>query len=385
MIDRQGKFPTWKIISSDDKPGPSVSLVAVGDMMFCREVGEQVRAHGADFPFELVRPLLTQGDLVVGNLETPIAGPRPGIEVPPHGGFRSEPECAAALRQAGFNILSRANNHALDCGRVGVEETTEWLKQADILWGGVGESREVATRPVILTVNGLKLGFLFRTWAPKYARRKGGQQVALLSRREILRAVTALRQQVDCCIVSLHFGQELVSYPMPEEARLAREIIAHGADLLLGHHPHVLQGIERFDKGLIVYSLGNFVFHKRTGPEGESAILRCRLASHEVLAAELIPLEINADFRPELLAGPRAEELLQRVRALSEKLGTPEADRLFWEQAGSAFVKKQKTGLRRQLPRFGWRYIVRRLRMTNWMHVRLACYVLRRKLRKLIG
>ena len=385
MTDNQPNLPTWKIISSNNESGPSVSLAAVGDMMFCREVGEQVRAHGADFPFDLVRPVLAQSDLVLGNLETPIARPLPGIEKPAHAGFRSEPSCAAALREAGFRVLSLANNHALDCGRLGVEETRRWLNEAGLLWGGVGGDQAEAGRAVIAEFGGLRLGFLFRARVQKSARSSGGEQIARLSPTALLAAVAHLSEQVDCCVVSLHFGQELVDYPMPEEVQLARALVEHGAALVIGHHPHVLQGIERHGKGLIAYSLGNFVFHKRTGLESESAILRCRLAPHEVLEAELIPVEITPDLRPAPACGARGEALLQRVGKLSEKLGTAESAKLFWEQAAAAFIRKQKQDWRYQFPRYGWRYPLRRLRMTNWMHVRIACYVLRRKLRKLIG
>jgi poly-gamma-glutamate synthesis protein (capsule biosynthesis protein) len=372
---------TWEIIPPPAGGSrPAVTLIAVGDIMLCRAVGDQIRAHGPDFPFELVRPLLAQGDVAFANLETPIARPLPGIAVPPHNGFRSDPLCAEALRRAGFTIVSRANNHALDCLAVGVEETDRYLQDAGISWAGVGDGLGGARQPTVVEASGIKIGFLARTHVPKLFAKADGKRVALLSRREILRAVEALRRQVDYCVVSLHLGQEVVDHPMPEDVRLARELVERGTDLVIGHHPHVTQGVERWGRGLIAYSLGNFVFHRREGAEGDSAILRCHLAGGEVVGAELIPVITGADFRPRPAQGEQGETILRRVQALSTQLGTRQAAREFWDQAATRFARRERRALRHQLPRYGWRFFARRARGMRWMHLRLGLHALRRAL-----
>ena len=144
---------------------------------------------------------------------------------------------------------------------------------------------------------------------------------------EILGDVRRAGAAADCVVVSLHWGDEFIDRPSPDEVTLARRIIDAGASLIIGHHPHVLRGVERRGKGYIVYSLGNFVCDMLwEEPLRETAIAECRLSNGGVEDVRLLPARINDDSQPVLLAGDAATQLDGRIRALGEALRRGESD-----------------------------------------------------------
>jgi poly-gamma-glutamate synthesis protein (capsule biosynthesis protein) len=238
--------PTVRATSdaAPSRSAPTVTLAAVGDILLDREVGDEIARRGSRYPFERVAELLSAADLTFGNLECPLA--ERGTRVVKRYSFRAHPKTAECLALAGFDLLSLANNHTMDCGRTGLVETMETLHRRGLRWCGAGETRAHAEAATVLAVKGLKVAFVgFCEFLPEGSfLRDDRPTIAFASEAGVRPAVTAARAQAHVVVASFHWGVEYDSRPHPRQVRLARAAVEAGADLVLGHHPHVLQGIE---------------------------------------------------------------------------------------------------------------------------------------------
>ena len=250
---------------SPELPVASVRLVAVGDIMMHQDVKRAEAEDGGGFPAlwaDLV-PLFQGADLAFGNLETPVA-PTTGRPGKPFQ-FNAPASLPLALRASGFTVLSTANNHAFDQGRKGVLETLDRLHQAQLVAIGSGEDRPRAESTQILERNGLKVAFLGFTdlFNLDLDRKATEPWVRPLDLEPALAAVREARSKADIVVVSVHWGNEYQHAPTKRQRGIARKLVEAGCDLLLGHHPHVLQPLELMTvgarKALVAYSLGNFI------------------------------------------------------------------------------------------------------------------------------
>jgi len=297
--------------SSDDG---LVELVAVGDILLSRTVEERMEVFGSEYPFEAVAELLREADLAVGNLESPFA--IGGDPIEKRFTFRQHADHAFALDQAGFDVLSLANNHLLDFGDTSLTETIEALRSQRVAYVGAGLSYEEAYRPLIVEVKRKRIAFL----AYAAARWKGSAEVptrewiAFADPTSIRGDVARAKEQADLVIVIMHLGTEYQQNPDEEQLAVSRAAAEGGACLVIGHHPHVVQGTEEYAGGFIVYSLGNFVFDIDV-VEGarEGAILRVLLGDSGVERAEIIPVRIVDDVQPRFLAGENGLPVVTRV------------------------------------------------------------------------
>jgi len=290
--------PTGTPISSRQ-----VTLEAVGDIMLARTVGDQVQAHGPQIVFAGVQSVFDSADVLVGNLECAITDS--GERQQKTYTFAAHPETALALALAGFDVLSLANNHAMDYGSQGLFDTRDHLKQYGIASVGAGANAAEAHAPVILERNGLRLAFLAyvdvpvekdgfdaRTWIAT-ASQPG---IAWADLDQITTDVAAARLQSDIVIVQLHSGYEVGSYIptiSPNQLAEAHAAIDAGAALVLGSHPHILQSIEQYHGGLIAYSLGNFVMDDYQGIANATIILRVVLTPAGVQSYDWVPVLIE--------------------------------------------------------------------------------------------
>jgi poly-gamma-glutamate capsule biosynthesis protein CapA/YwtB (metallophosphatase superfamily) len=273
---------------------PTARVVAVGDIALVDAVLRRAR-EGVD-PFAAVRPLLAAADLAMGNLECVLSSrPAPAARVgaPPRVTLAAPCAGASLLTAAGFDLLSLANNHAFDLGPAGALDSLRCVRGAGLAAVGLGGSRAEAEAPVRVTLGGLRVGvvaFAYDTNRPAGA----GARVALLDDDPVA-AVRALRPTVDAVLVSLHWGVEFVHTPTAAQVRLAHALVDAGADAVIGHHPHVLQGVEVYRGRPVVYSLGNFVFGPQRWPRDASAVLgltltRARAGEGAVRAVTLTPV-----------------------------------------------------------------------------------------------
>ncbi|WP_243372157.1 CapA family protein [Geotalea sp. SG265] len=310
---------------------PSIAMAdklvinAVGDIMLAGKGSAVLERLGYDHPFAATASVLKTGDLTVGNLETPIAS----------GGrefrnkrfrFKAAPMAAAALKRAGFNVLSMANNHMLDYGETGLLETINHLDNLGIKHSGAGKSLADARREAIVSCNGSTVAFLsYSLTYPEefFARsRRAGTAPGYppFFERDISRAKAA----ADYVVVSFHWGKEGAAMPQRYQISTARKAVDAGANLVIGHHPHVLQGIESYKNALIFYSLGNFAFGSMSRNSDRSVIARITL-DKGVAEAELIPINVlnrEVKFQPAILKGKKGNDVIRRLRTISSAMGT---------------------------------------------------------------
>mgnify|MGYP000908867245 CR=1 FL=1 len=252
-----------------------VRVALVGDIMLGRKVGEYIKLEGADYPFLPVKERLLAADLVFANLEAPTCSTGEFINL-----FRAHPRVVDGLKRAGIDIVSLANNHVLDYHQECLFETWELLSEAGIKQVGSGMTLKDATAGEILTVKGLKVGFLAYTETWFLYSRAGinwiaGDYpgVAPLDKALICADVKRLKSQADVVIVSLHWGIEYAKKITQEEKTLALSIIEAGGDVVFGHHPHVIKPWIFYRSKPIFYSVGNFIFDPLKPPLTEVSLL----------------------------------------------------------------------------------------------------------------
>jgi len=283
---------------------PSLTLIFVGDVMLDRGVEYMVQEKGGgDFkwPFLRIADYLKKADILFGNLESVISDI--GLRVGSIYSFRAEPEAIEGLTYAGFDILSVANNHIFDYGRAAMEDSFKRLKEAGIEYIGGGFSEEEARSPAIKDIKGTKIAYLAYTnlGSEYFAATEDRSGIAWLDER-ITEDIKTSKKKADIVTVSMHFGEEYQSQPTLEQKYFAHLAIDTGADLVIGHHPHIIQPIERYKEGYIIYSLGNFVFDQGFSAETMKGLLLEVLVENGRIKT-VIPktIKLNPFFQPEMV------------------------------------------------------------------------------------
>ena len=293
-----------------------VELLAVGDIMLARTPEERMEVFGSGYPFAATGNLLRGADVTMGNLECALTASSQPI---PHKLylFRAHPRHVVGLVRAGFDVLILGNNHTSDYGQAGLDETVETLRDHGLAYVGAGSSAEEAYRPLFLEVKGPRLALL------SYAMSSFKQvpwemppdtHVAYAEVSVIQEAVRQARQQADVVIVNLHAGIEYARTPSDEQRMLAYAAADAGADLVIGHEPHVVQNTEVRGDCLIAWSLGDFVFDiSAVDAARDGVLLRALLAADGLRSAELIPVRIVDDVQPQLVADAAGNPIVQRI------------------------------------------------------------------------
>ena len=298
---------------------------AVGDVMLAGRWAGHIRANGYDYPFRAVSDELSRGDITIANLETPIA--KSGTEFSAKKfRFKAEPAVAAALRKSGINLVTLANNHSMDFGEPALLETLLHLNEAGIAWIGAGKNLSEARKMALYSIRGKKIAFLGYSLTQPTEFFAGNNRAGTTPGLEKIFAedIRRARQQADFVIVSFHWGTEGKSNVQPYQRIAGHKAIDAGADVIIGHHPHVLRGVERYNGGVIFYSLGNFVFASKSKTADAGMIVRLRLGDGG-REAELLPLDIlhrRVGFQPRLLTGAPADHIIQRLNTLSHPFNT---------------------------------------------------------------
>ncbi len=276
----------------------SVLLGAVGDVMLARTVPTRISAHDAAWPWENLTPCWRSADLRFCNMECAVADG--GQQVIKKYSFRADPRLAARVLAAGrINIAVLANNHSYDYARSGLTETLAHLQQDGITALGAGRNRAAAIAPRIVECNGLKLAFVAYTqWTPiGYLPSDEGTALAILDEKTLAAELRAAKKGADFLILSLHWGQEYSPTASADQQRLAHLAIDAGADLVLGHHPHVAQQVEIYHHHPIFYSLGNCIFD-RSGTHWSNGLLALvRFTPGAVRIEHVYSFELN-EARP---------------------------------------------------------------------------------------
>lgn len=295
------------------KPTEEYKLAFVGDIMLSRAVGKQIEKYDDPiFPFRLVAEALRAYDFTFGNLENPVSnrGKNQGSIY----SFRADPKTLEGLVFAGFDAVSIANNHIFDWGRDALEDTITLLESNNIEPIGAGRNYDEANDLKIIEIGNLKEGvrlalFGYTNLYPSSL--KAGEDYAGISdfnKDLIQKRISEIRDSVDIVIVSIHWGEEYETQSNALQQEYARAFIDAGADLIVGHHPHVIQEIEKYiphhdqaRSGYIIYSLGNFVFDQNFSKNTRTGLIAEVIVKDKKII-NVLPHEIyiNDTFQPEL-------------------------------------------------------------------------------------
>ncbi|MBE0447725.1 MAG: CapA family protein [Actinobacteria bacterium] len=321
-----------------------VSLIVVGDIMPSRGVANRIRAHNDfNYPFLATRDYLKTADIIFGNLESPIT---PGRKIQSKEMvFRTDPGFEGALKEAGFSVLSLANNHTPNFGSKGLRDTFQYLNQAGIRYIGAGKDDLEANSAVHIEVRGIRFAFLAYNdtdVVPQSYGAKGSYPgTAFMGIERMTKAVKDAKRKADFVIVSMHAGEEYVVEPNQSQIDFAHAAIDAGAELVVGHHPHVVQRVENYREKYIFYSLGNFIFDQMWSKETREGIIAKAFFNRDgITKIELQPTLIEDYAQPRILEGQQAESVLKRLKI---SLG----DRVVftWNQKRGVFEQKVRKAI----------------------------------------
>ncbi|MCL6476913.1 MAG: CapA family protein [Peptococcaceae bacterium] len=311
-----------------DLPGQTqrrVIFSLVGDVMLASGVGEAVAAYGPGYPWRDVAGVLRESDIVVANLECSISN-RGEPEKDKQFTFRADPGVLKGAVNAGVDVFTLANNHVLDFGPAAMLDTIRYIRESKIAFTGAGLNESEAIAPAMLHVNGKKVAVLaFSRIIPRSHWIAAKNNPGLASGHNyklMMDSVKAAEGYADITIVSLHWGKETAEYPDRKEIDLARRLVDAGADIVMGHHPHVLQGLEIYKGKVIAYSLGNFIFTVSSIQKArEGAILQVIAGSDGTYKARVLPTFVD-NGTTRLLWGDDRKRVLDRINALSAPFKT---------------------------------------------------------------
>ena len=293
-----------------------VSLTAVGDIMLSRYVARKIAAvQDAHYVFRKVHDYLSRGDIVFGNLECPIASGRKigsGEMV-----FRAEPGMETVLKHTGFTVVSLANNHMPDFGERGVLETLHYVRSAGIRTAGAGRNDWEAYSAALVEAKGFRFAFLAYNdrdvVPPRYEAGPERAGTALLDISRMTAAVQEARHVADFVVVSMHSGHEYTKQANASQTTFAHAAIDAGAELVIGHHPHVVQPVERYRGKYILYSLGNFVFDQARAGTRDGIIATCIFDRKGVSRIEFFPVNIEEFCRPRFVDPVQFHHIADRL------------------------------------------------------------------------
>lgn len=311
-----------------------VSLMLGGDVMLGRLVKKHIRAYGADYPLGQVAGLMRGADLTLVNLECAITAHERIWEGSPKAFyFGAPPQAVASLAHAGVDMVSLANNHMLDFGVAGLQDTLRHLDARNIRRAGAGKNLAEALAPAFMTSKGMRFGMVaFCDHQADFAAGEHRAGIAYLDLDAEKQALAAFRQGLDAirrdgaerAILSLHWGPNMVHRPSPYFVRLAHAAMDMGYDLLFGHSAHVFHGIELYRGKPIVYAAGDLVDDYYADPAfGNDHQLLFELAWRRdgLARIRLHPVFIE-DCRTMPASGAQFEFIARRVTTLCAELGT---------------------------------------------------------------
>ena len=292
-------------LQSTDKDGKS-TMVFVGDIMLSsgRGVMEQIEKNN-DYRYSFLRisDILRSADLTFGNLEGPIS-----LRGEDGGGkysFRSKPEVVSGLVFSGFDILSIANNHIFDWGEDAFVDTLYFLKVNGIDSVGGGINYSDANNAVIKDVNGIKVAFFAYSMVDydvgKFEANGDTPGKSSFDEKKVAREIKNLKTsgKADIVVVSFHWGEEYKTRSHLEQQEVAYSLVDAGADMIVGHHPHVVQEVERYKNGWIAYSLGNFIFDQSFSEETmRGLMLEVEIKDKKIDKVNPIEIQISNTFQP---------------------------------------------------------------------------------------
>jgi len=320
--------PTATLSLPSPTPTPAITtLLFTGVIVPARCVQAAIDAAGeADYLYDEVRDLISSADLAIGTLNATLS------DYPPHTGcvptyvLVGSSQNADALARAGFDVMSVATNHIKNCGLSNCGDraffdTLDNLRRVGILPVGAGRNHDQAMQPLVVTVNGVRFGFVsLGQIEPLAFAGENTPGIAVLTPQNLEKAIAAARQMADVVIAMPHWGPEDVPTPTWIQRDLAHQAVQAGADVVVGNHTHVVQGRQEIDGVPVFYGLGNFVFDQWPRDHQQGVILLVKFEGKRYVGYEFIPTHVDRDGRVHLAAAEEAAEILKRIEDASRFL-----------------------------------------------------------------
>lgn len=311
-----------------------VTLVFGGDFCPIRGYEKKMLQGKEIFASEILS--LFRNHISVINLEAPLCDATLPTASFAGYGLRGSPEVIPYLKKLEVDAWGLANNHVLDFKEEGVRQTMRYLDDAGIRCFGAGENSETAERPMAIQAGGLKIG----VWAIAEKElnlatttHPGAAEFCPFQNPDKIRK---MREAFDFLVVFVHAGHEFTTVPSPRIRSAYRAFIDAGADAVIGHHPHVIQGVERWGNGFIAYSLGNLVFDSPYVSAYEETdigfLLKLEISRHKVHNTEIFPYRLEKDFFVSLLQGEDKKNFKKKFNDLSDVLADEKAFQSEWEK-----------------------------------------------------
>lgn len=353
------------LLITQDPACSRVTFCAVGDVLLDRGIRRAINDNTIKYPFELIKDNIRAHDLAFCNLECPVSSK--GKSTGKIYCFRADTSFFSGIQDAGFNIFSLANNHIIDWGQEACLDTRNFIEAQNLYAIGAGENQEIAQKPLLFTKHGLRFAIFAYlgdplkgvVWSEK---RPGPAQAGI---EEICEAIECIRDSVNFVLVSIHWGTEYIHIPTKAQIAWAHAMIDAGADLIIGHHPHVLQSIEIYGNRVILYSLGNFVFDQHKTYQRQTGIFSCIFKPGSIDSTSFIPCFIS-EYRPAIAF----DTMYTIIQAKLEKISR--GFNIFFQDDSTQLLLldttgtcTQKTSIGRELL-LGCRIIVYQQRVELW-------------------
>lgn len=307
-------------VSAGAGTGDTVRLAFVGDILLAASVGDMMKQYGDDYPYKEALFHLSEPDLTAANLEYPVTKRGTPAEDKQFV-FKGDAGALPALKDSGIDIVSLANNHTLDQGVEGLLDTMAHLDKAGIHHMGAGKNDTEAFAPVIKEANGIKVAYIgVSRVVPTGDWKADKNRAGVAETYDYTRTVAAIKkakEKADLVVVMVHWGIERADKPEQYQRDFARVYIDSGADLVIGSHPHVLQGFEQYKGKWIAYSLGNFIFSAYPkGATADTGVLNAVCTKSGDCDLKFDPMNNNL-AQPKPVEGADAKTLLSHLNAIS--------------------------------------------------------------------
>ena len=323
----------------------SFRILMGGDTHFVWGVRDHQKKYFPEAPFAEVAHYFAEADVSMLNLETAMTDQGDPIDEKSYT-FNSNPGNADVLKRLGVDVAILGNNHSMDYGEIGIKRTCDILQEAGIQTIGAGENLEKALQPVILEKEGFRIAILSFSLIGPNRIFAGSGKGGVAPARFVYAGLRKVRRTADLVIVQLHWGVEYSSQPEPDQINLGRKLILNGADVVVGHHPHIPQGVELYRKGVILYSLGNFVFGSVTRLQTNNFLAQIELdrTTKKMKGVRLLGIsgifgEVGHAIHPLNQSGAR--DLWARTYLLSRQIRSSTVDHFRLEEDGSLFLSTE--------------------------------------------
>ncbi|WP_051556265.1 CapA family protein [Alkalihalobacterium bogoriense] len=278
------------------EPGP-ITITFAGDLMMSGSIADTVATYGVHHPFVYVKEEIQQSDFAVVNLETAITERTESYPKSFH--FKMPPHYVEGIKEAGFSLVSLANNHTMDYKEEGILDTINTLEKYELPYVGAGRNKEEAYSAHTVDLKGKTVSFLgFSRVLPSETWYAQEDKPGIASGYQIERMISIIEEEkkkADYVLVYIHWGVERKQTPESYQVHYGKSMIDAGADAIIGAHPHVLQPIEIYNDKPIAYSIGNFLFPSYvSGPTAETGLLHIQLEEEQV-SVDWSPYKIEND------------------------------------------------------------------------------------------